>query len=88
MKAKEAVRNIIEQSNNNKVVYKLLDLASFRSVRQFADDIKATEGRLDILVNNAGCGALSNELTEDGLPVVMQSNYLSHFLLTHLLLGK
>lgn len=87
-KAKDVVRKIKEQSNNDKVVYKIMDLASFKSVRQFAANIKATEKRVDILVNNAGTGALPNELTEDGLPPVMQINYLSHFLLTNLLLGK
>lgn len=87
-KAKEAVRSIIEQTDNNKVIYKLLDLASFKSVRQFASEIIATEERLDILVNNGGTAALPDVLTEDGLPIVMQTNYLSHFLLTRLLLGE
>lgn len=70
------------------MVYKLVDLASFKSVRQFAADINATEKHLDILVNNAGAGALGDKLTEDGLPIVIQVNYFSHFLLTNLLLGK
>lgn len=87
-KAQEVVRKIKDQTNNNKVIYKILDLSSFKSVRQFAADIKATEKRLDILINNAGCGALPNELTEDGYPPAMQINYLSHFLLTNLLLGN
>lgn len=87
-KAIDVVRKIKEQTNNDNVVYKIMDLASFKSVRLFATNIKATEKRLDILVNNAGVGALPNELTEDGLPPAMQINYLSHFLLTILLLGK
>lgn len=87
-KAQEVVRKIKDQTNNNKVIYKILDLSSFKSVRQFAADIKATEKRLDILINNAGSGALPNELTEDGYPPAMQINYLSHFLLTNLLIGN
>lgn len=70
------------------MIYKLIDLSSFKSVRQFAADINAIEERLDILVNNAGAGGLGDNLTEDGLPIVMQINYFSHFLLTNLLLGK
>lgn len=87
-KVKEAIRKIKDQTNNTKVIYKILDLSSFNSVRKFAADIKATENRLDILVNNAGTGAIPNELTEDGLPPTMQINYVSHFLLTNLLFGK
>lgn len=87
-KAKEAVNKIKNQTHNSDVLYKLVDLSSFKSVRQFAEDINANEERLDILVNNAGAGGLGDKITEDGLPIVMQINYFSHFLLTNLLLGE
>lgn len=87
-KAKEAVNKIRTETHNTDVVYKLLDLSSFKSVRQFAENVNASEERLDILVNNAGAGGLGDKITEDGLPIVMQINYFSHFLLTNLLLGK
>lgn len=69
-------------------MYKLLDLSSFKSVRDFAADINSTEDRLDILVNNAGAGGLGSKITSDGLPIVLQINYFSHFLLTNLLFGE
>lgn len=84
-KAREAVSEIIKETNNSNVVYKLVDLTSFTSVRKFANDINSSEERLDILVNNAGAGRLGNKLTEDGIAIVMQTNYFSHFLLTMLL---
>lgn len=86
-RAKEAVNKIRNETHNNDVVYKLIDLSSFKSVREFAAEVNATENRLDILVNNAGAGALGQKVTEDGLPIVIQINYFSHFLLTNLLLG-
>ncbi|XP_057653422.1 retinol dehydrogenase 11-like isoform X1 [Diorhabda carinulata] len=85
-KAKEAYNKIIAETNNSNVVYKLVDLTSFDSVRKFAHDINANEDRLDILVNNAGAGRLGNKTTVDGISITMQTNYFSHFLLTILLL--
>lgn len=87
-KAKEAVNKIKNETHNTDVIYKLVDLSSFKSVRQFAEHVNANEERLDILVNNAGAGGLGDKITEDGLPIVMQINYFSHFLLTNLLLGE
>lgn len=86
-KANRAAQEILDETEQ-KVVVKHLDLASFKSVREFAQDIVRTEARLDVLINNAGMIHDSNtvKLTEDGYEVCLQSNYLSHFLLTVLLL--
>ncbi|KAM7281902.1 retinol dehydrogenase 11 [Ixodes scapularis] len=88
-KADKAMQEIFEETQQ-KVVIKRLDLASLRSVREFADDILKTESRLDVLVNNAGLinDTSKVQLTEDGYEVCFQSNYLGHFLLTILLSGK
>ncbi|XP_050297543.1 uncharacterized protein LOC126736916 [Anthonomus grandis grandis] len=85
-RGQDAVQRIIRETDNENVVFKQLDLASFKSVREFAKDINATEERLDILVNNAGIGNAENKQTEDGLLILMQSNHFGHFLLTNLLL--
>lgn len=87
-RALEAVENIKNETHNNNVQYKIVNFGSFKSVRKFAKEILATEDRLDILVNNAGAAGMGPRLTEDGIPLVFQINYLSHFLLTHLLIGK
>ncbi|KAF7283268.1 hypothetical protein GWI33_001092 [Rhynchophorus ferrugineus] len=86
-KAKAAVRNIIEETYNNNVSYRILDLGSLGSVRRFAEEINTTEERLDILINNAGLQMVPeiSGLSDDGLHPVMQANYFGHFLLTHLL---
>lgn len=85
-KADKAAQEIYE-ATQQKVIVKRLDLASLKSVREFADDILKTEPRLDVLVNNAGLINDSSkvQLTEDGYEVCFQSNYLGHFLLTILL---
>lgn len=81
-----AKNKIIAETGNKDVHFKKLDLASFRSVREFAKDILDTEKRLDILINNAGAIGLGNKKTEDGLLVGMQINHFGPFLLTNLLL--
>lgn len=86
-KAEEAVQNIIVATNNKNIVYKLLDCASLESVRNFAKDINENEPRLDILVNNAGIST-GMGLTPDGIQTILQTNHISGFLLTHLLIGK
>lgn len=80
-----AKTKIIEETGNQNVVYKFLDLASLESVRKFAANIIQTEDRLDILMNNAGVGTILGK-TEDGMNLIMQVNYFGHFLLTILLL--
>lgn len=87
-KAQEAVQNIKRETHNNNVHYKLVNFSSFKSIKEFAKDVNATQERLDILVNNAGVGSLREKVSEDGIPLVLQINYLSHFLLTNLLKGN
>ncbi|XP_047020279.1 dehydrogenase/reductase SDR family member 13-like [Helicoverpa zea] len=81
-----ARKQIIQETGNQNVVFKLLDLASLQSVRGFASDILKTEDRLDILLNNAGVGIPGDFLTKDGMNFIMQVNYYGTFLLTLLLL--
>jgi retinol dehydrogenase-12 len=62
-----------------------IDLASFASVRAFADAFTAEHDRLDILLNNAGLVLRKRVVTVDGHETQFQVNHLSHFLLTNLL---
>uniref|UniRef100_W8BI45 Retinol dehydrogenase 13 n=1 Tax=Ceratitis capitata TaxID=7213 RepID=W8BI45_CERCA len=64
-----------------------LDLRSFESVHRFARRITGEFERIDVLINNAGIifGPLGAR-TIDGYELHLQVNYLSHFLLTQLLL--
>jgi len=85
-KAEEAKLEIIQDTGiTNRVEVMHLDLSSFKSVRQFASELCAKEGKLDILVNNAGIAFHPRAVTADGQEQVMQVNHLSGFLLTNLL---
>ena len=58
------------------------DLQSFDSVRSAMESIKSKYQVIDLLVNNAGVMALKDEATMDGYDVQMQTNVISHFLIT------
>ena len=60
------------------------DLQSFENVKAAAAKLKElfSETGVDVLCNNAGVMALADEATKDGYDVQMQTNHLSHFLLT------
>jgi NAD(P)-dependent dehydrogenase (short-subunit alcohol dehydrogenase family) len=58
------------------------DLQDFASVRAAAAAVAARSDTLDILCNNAGVMALPDRATGDGYDVQMQTNVISHFLLT------
>jgi NAD(P)-dependent dehydrogenase (short-subunit alcohol dehydrogenase family) len=74
--------------NSNQLRLMECDLSSFDSVRNFVKFYLNEEERLDILICNAGLGYSTDKITQDGFNPVIQSNYLSHFLLTNLLLNK
>ncbi|WP_226531852.1 SDR family NAD(P)-dependent oxidoreductase [Microbacterium paraoxydans] len=62
------------------------DLQSFASVRSAAPVVlDAAPSGIDVLCNNAGVMGLPDRATVDGCDVQMQTNHLSHFLLTSLL---
>lgn len=63
------------------------DLQDFGSVRSAAEAVRAKYGVVDVLCNNAGVMALPDQATKDGYDVQMQTNCLSHFLLTKALFG-
>ncbi len=66
------------------------DLGSLAEVRRLAAAVRDATDRLDLLVNNAGIGrgmdVAAREVSADGYELRFAVNYLSGFLLTHLLL--
>eukprot|EP00945_MAST-04E_sp_MAST-4E-sp1_P000436 g436.t1 len=65
------------------------DLQSFQSVRSCASKVEhicKAHGGLDALLNNAGIMGQPDSRTIDGHDIQMQTNHLSHFLLTNLLM--
>lgn len=83
-----AQNEIIEKTGNPNVKCKYLNLASFKSIRQFADEFLSTGSRLDILINNANVMHLKRQLSKDDVEQNIGINYLGHFLLTMLLIRR
>ncbi|MEM8897778.1 MAG: SDR family NAD(P)-dependent oxidoreductase [Bacteroidota bacterium] len=77
-----ALKQLQEEVPSGKFEAITCDLQNFESVQQAAQDISAKYDRLDVLVNNAGVMALKDQATGDGYDVQMQTNCISHFLLT------
>jgi len=71
---------------NGKFVPVDCDLQDFDSVRKACGEIKSKYTSIYCLSNNAGIMATPDEITGDGFDKQMQTNHLSHFLLTKELL--
>jgi retinol dehydrogenase 12 len=83
-KAEAVVRQI--EASAGDADFLVCDLASLRDTRRLAENFLRRHPRLDVLINNAGVFLPSRSVTEDGFETSYQVNYLSHFLLTRLLL--
>ena len=68
------------------VVHIDCDLQNFESVRAAGKAIVALGVALDGLINNAGVMAVEDKATVDGYDLQAQTNHLSHFLLTSLVM--
>jgi NAD(P)-dependent dehydrogenase (short-subunit alcohol dehydrogenase family) len=85
-KATAAVAEVRERVGPPADVEKMpIDLASFDSVRAFADAYTKAHDRCDVLVNNAGLMLAHRTTTVDGHESTFQINHLGPFLLTNLM---
>eukprot|EP00058_Branchiostoma_floridae_P027899 XP_002613390.1 hypothetical protein BRAFLDRAFT_68398 [Branchiostoma floridae] len=87
-KCQEARDQLVQETGNENVHCQQVDLASFESIRKFASRINKSEPKVDVLINNAGVMRCPHWKTADGNEWQFQVNYLSHFLLTNLLMDK
>lgn len=83
-----ATAEVIRRETGARVEEVVADLASQAQVRRMAEEVSSRFARLDVLVANAGTYLFQRTLTEDGLEKTFAVNYLSHFLLTSLLLDR
>jgi len=83
-----ALADIRKRSRSDSVELLLADLASLDSVRALAKEFLEKHESLHVLVNNAGVAMVRRSETVDGFETTFQVDYLSHFLLTNLLLDQ
>ncbi|XP_065671062.1 retinol dehydrogenase 11 [Hydra vulgaris] len=84
-KGNTAVVDIKNQTKNENVFLKELDLSSLHSIRLFASSFMKEFSSLHVLINNAGVFC-PQQKTKDGFEMHLGVNHLGHFLLTNLLL--
>ncbi|XP_026728722.1 retinol dehydrogenase 14-like [Trichoplusia ni] len=88
-KAKEAIAKIRkEQPNGGEMIPMQLDLASFESIENFVEVMKAGFHKIDVLINNAGVVVplKEDQKTKEGFEIHFGVNHLGHFYLTNLLM--
>jgi len=85
-KAKEVIKGIEKEGGRGQFV--IADLSSMNETKEAAEVIAKIVDRLDVLINNAGAPFSKYRVTPDGFESTLALNYLSPFLLTHLLLDQ
>ncbi len=80
----------IKRAGGSEPTFYQADLSSLAEVRRLAQAVIADHTRLDVLVSNAGIGSQNEgparQTSQDGHELRFAVNYLSGFLLAHLLL--
>ncbi|XP_058459434.1 retinol dehydrogenase 12 isoform X1 [Malaya genurostris] len=84
-KANQAIERIRKETEEGVLIPMQLDLASFKSIREFASEIKNKYPDIYCLVNNAGLAARDPEFTNEGFEIHYGVNHLGQFLLVDLL---
>jgi NAD(P)-dependent dehydrogenase (short-subunit alcohol dehydrogenase family) len=85
-RGEKAMVHIKTASHADSVELLLADFTSLDSVRALAGEFREKHDALHVLVNNAGVARVRRSVTVDGFETTFQVDYLSHFLLTNLLL--
>src|SRR6202051_505476 len=86
----EALADEIRRAGRGEAVFYQADLSSLGATRQLANAILADHRRLDLFISNAGIGSQNQgpqrQTSADGYELRFAVNYLSGFLLAHILL--
>jgi NAD(P)-dependent dehydrogenase (short-subunit alcohol dehydrogenase family) len=85
-----ALADQIKQEGRGEALFYQADLSSLSGARQLAEAVSADHRRLDVFISNAGIGSRTlgteRRTSADGHELRFAVNYLSGFLLAHLLL--
>lgn len=83
-----AAKEIQQETGNEAVYFRKLDLSSMEAVQEFSQEILELESEIHLLINNAGVMLYNRQTTADGFDATMTINYIGHFFLTLLLLDR
>ena len=78
----QAVRDIEAEGIEGSIDAGIVDLASLKSVQEYAEQFRSKYSRLDVLINNAGVMMPPEGATEDGFESQFGINFIGHFALT------
>lgn len=85
-RGKEAVQQIIKESNNSNISFVCGDVSSISSINRLVSKISTEVECIDVLINNAGYFGSEFKKNDDGLELHFAINVLAPYLLTKLLL--
>ncbi len=85
-RGRRTVEEIRNRTQNERVSFVRADFSRLAEVQAMARQVGSKQDRLDVLVNNAGIYPDKRHESDDGYELAFQVNYLSHVLLTRLLL--
>ncbi|XP_066957252.1 dehydrogenase/reductase SDR family member 13-like [Macrobrachium rosenbergii] len=81
-KGRETVKDLRTLTGNKEIHYLHLDLSRLSTIGNFVTAFEDREKRLDVLINNAGIFHHPSHLTEDGIEITYQTNFLGVYMLT------
>jgi NAD(P)-dependent dehydrogenase (short-subunit alcohol dehydrogenase family) len=87
-KTDQAIAELKKETGNDQIFFIEACLDDFASVRKAAAEFKALNIPIHVLMLNAGVMVPPYAITKDGFETQWQTNHLSHFLLTMLLLDR
>ncbi|EXJ24329.1 putative oxidoreductase/Short-chain dehydrogenase [Alkalibacterium sp. AK22] len=85
-KGEKLKQDLLEAQSDIQVDVIKCELSDFSSVQSAAEQIKERYTHIDCLINNAGIMTKTKKESPDGFELMMATNFLGHFLLTHELL--
>lgn len=85
-KGQMALEEIKQKTGSSKLDLFVADLSSQKQIKSAVDKFRKKYTKLHVLINNAGVYLPKRHETNEGIEATFATNYLSHFLLTHLLL--
>ena len=82
----EKTLNSINKNSENLQDFYLCNFENLEDIKKVFNKISKEINSIDILINNAGGIFVNNKLTKNNIERTFQVNYLSHFLITDILL--